>query len=173
MSSCCRINDDAANCLSRSFRCALILLIVFLLIFTGFINQPNELKFTVADASLIRFNFSTTNINANNTLSYSLVLNITIRNPNKKGGLYYDNFQSSPITGRRGQQMVRLGKGDVERYESETSSGIYSIDVNLALQLRNVKFPNTESHFEPPQIYCNKLKVPLHSSNVTFFKSID
>ncbi|GMN39416.1 hypothetical protein TIFTF001_008645 [Ficus carica] len=200
MSCCRRIDNDTANCLSSTLCCAVILFIFSLVIFAIVINSPKELNFTIADASLTRFNFVTANTNTNNTLFYSMALNITIRNPNKKGGLYYDRFQvianyrkktfavvTSAVTPfyqgpknttvlhfvLEGQQAVQLEKGDIEWYGSVTSSGIYSIDVSLALQLRNVKFRNTKSHLEPPQIYCDKLKVPLHSNNVTYFKAIE
>ncbi|PRQ23157.1 hypothetical protein RchiOBHm_Chr6g0258251 [Rosa chinensis] len=60
-------------CFSLSF-------LIFWLIFL-----PQEPKFKVTNASLTQFNFN----NTNNTLNYNLAINITIRNPNKRVGIYY------------------------------------------------------------------------------------
>jgi hypothetical protein len=56
-----------------------------LLIFT-----PKSLKIHVTNAFLPQFNLTT-----NNTLHYNLALNISIRNPNKGIGLYYDAIQAN------------------------------------------------------------------------------
>ncbi|KAF3675079.1 Protein YLS9 [Capsicum annuum] len=81
------------NCL-----CTCICQIIFtLLIALGVIAlvlwqvlRPNKVKFYVTDATLTQFDLST----ANNTLYYDLALNMTIRNPNKRVGIYYDSIEA-------------------------------------------------------------------------------
>jgi hypothetical protein len=57
-----------------------LVLLIFWLIF-----RPKIVKFYVTEASLTQFNLS-----SNNTLYYNLALNTTVRNSNKKFGIYYD-----------------------------------------------------------------------------------
>jgi hypothetical protein len=53
------------------------------------ILTPKSLKIHVTDAFLVQFNLTT-----DNTLHYNLALHISIRNPNKGIGLYYDAIQA-------------------------------------------------------------------------------
>ncbi|GKV50596.1 hypothetical protein SLEP1_g57299 [Rubroshorea leprosula] len=59
--------------------------LIFWLIF-----RPNIVKFHVTDASLTQFNLT-----SDNNLHYNLALNITVRNPNKKIGIYYDRIEAN------------------------------------------------------------------------------
>ncbi|GMN39419.1 hypothetical protein TIFTF001_008648 [Ficus carica] len=156
----------------RSFQCRLFffclfflfgLVLCFIFAFSIFmiIFNPQELKFSVTKASLARFDLTK---NDNNTrLFYSLALNITIRNPNKKISVYFHRIEAtteykkkrfSTVTfnsttpfyqGHKnttvlhtlfeGQQLVLLKEKEVKDYNSETSSGIYSIDVKIGVQV--------------------------------------
>uniref|UniRef100_A0A803P5J1 Late embryogenesis abundant protein LEA-2 subgroup domain-containing protein n=1 Tax=Cannabis sativa TaxID=3483 RepID=A0A803P5J1_CANSA len=164
--------------------------IIFLLIFL-----PQEPKFTITDASLTQFNLSATNFNSNNKLLiYKLSLNVTFRNPNNKVGFYFDrvrviaNYRKKRFAlvtlnnttpfyqGRKnttvlhhvvleGQQTMSFKEKDDEHYELETSSGVYSIDVKLALKLR-VRYGKIKTkYFKPPTINCNNLKLSLSNHN--------
>jgi hypothetical protein len=66
-----------------------ILLILFAIVIAGFIIlygfSPSNLKIHVTDVSLAQFNLTTNNAH----LHFNLALNISIRNPNKRIGLYY------------------------------------------------------------------------------------
>ncbi|XP_059646591.1 NDR1/HIN1-like protein 10 [Cornus florida] len=155
-----------------------IALLVFWLIF-----RPNKVKFHVTDATLTDFNFST----STNTLYYNLALNMTIRNPNKRIGIYYDRIEArayyedqrfdavtmtpfyqghkmtntlSPVF--QGQNMVMLGSSEVSKYNSDKSDGIYNIDVKLYLRIR-FKLGAIKTPKFKPKIECD-LKVPLHSN---------
>ncbi|PON83117.1 Late embryogenesis abundant protein [Trema orientale] len=177
-----------------------ILLFILAVFIFWLIFLPQELKFSVTEASLTQFNLSTTNPENkdknNRLLIYKLSLNITIRNPNKKQvGVYFDRVQvianyrkkrfamatlnsTTPFyQGRKnttvlhsvleGQQTLSFKEKDDKQYDVETSSGVYSIDVKLALRLR-VRFGKIKTaHFKPPKIDCNKLKVPLRAYNGT------
>ena len=55
---------------------------------------PQEPKFTITNATLTQFNFNS----FNNTLNYNLALNMTIRNPNKRVGIYLKSLET--IEGR-------------------------------------------------------------------------
>ncbi|PON83139.1 hypothetical protein TorRG33x02_211130 [Trema orientale] len=168
-------------------------IMAFIFIFVHSPPKTKELEFTVSDASLAGFSYSTAT--PNNTLSYSLTLNITIRNPNEKGGLYFDQIQvianysqstfsvvtltSTPLyLGAnnttvlnsillQGRQSVLFEESDLEKYRLETSRGVYSVDVKLALRLRDVRFRKGKvvGSLEPPKVECDDLKVPLRKNN--------
>lgn len=151
-----------------------IILFIFWLIF-----RPNPVKFHVTEASLTRFDLS-----PNNTLYYNLALNMSVRNPNKRIGIYYDEIEVralykdqrfavtnltrfyqghkktdylSPVF--KGQNLLVLEKKDLSKFNSEKDSGSYSIDVKLFLRVR-FKLALFKTMKFKPKIECN-LKVPL------------
>ncbi|KAA8518501.1 hypothetical protein F0562_015975 [Nyssa sinensis] len=151
------------------------------------IFRPNKVKFNVTDATLTEFNISTP---TNTTLYYNLALNMTIRNPNKRIGIYYDRIEArafyqgqrfaatdlQPFYQRhkntatlnpefKGQNVVMLGDSELSNYNSEKSSGTYSIDLKLYLRVR-FKFGLFKSPKFKPKIECD-LKVPLESNGQT------
>ncbi|XP_022743987.1 NDR1/HIN1-like protein 3 [Durio zibethinus] len=152
--------------------------LIFWLIF-----RPNKVKFHVTDVSLTEFNLTT-----NNTLHYNLAVNMTVRNPNKRIGIYYDRIEArayyedqrlntqtlTPFyQGHKntsflnlvfsGEQFVMLGADQTSQFNEETTSGIYSIDVKLYLRIR-FKVGRVKTGRFKPKISCD-LKVPLSSAN--------
>ncbi|XWS43351.1 hypothetical protein CRYUN_Cryun16bG0095500 [Craigia yunnanensis] len=152
--------------------------LIFWLIF-----RPNKIKFHVTDVSLTEFNLTT-----NNTLNYNLAVNMTVRNPNKRIGIYYDRiearayyedqrFATQTLTpfyqGHKntsflnpvfsGQQFVSLGADETSVFNEERTSGIHSIDVKLYLRIR-LKVSWVKTGRFTPKISCD-LKVPLSSAN--------
>ncbi|KAI9153050.1 hypothetical protein LWI28_004992 [Acer negundo] len=142
----------------------------------------NEIKFHANDVSLTQFN-----LNNNQNLEYRLALNITIRNPNKKIGVYYDRIEarayyedqrleSKTITpfyqGYKNTtvlyvmfegQKALVGEG-IQDFNQAKISGSYSIDVKLYLRIR-FKLGKVKSPRFRPRIEC-ELKVPVNSSTV-------
>ncbi|XAR64775.1 hypothetical protein NMG60_11008604 [Bertholletia excelsa] len=145
------------------------------------IFRPNRVKFHVTDASLSQFDFNTTT----NNLRYNMSLTLAIRNPNKYIGIYYNQIEARAFyEGQRfdsitfpsfyqghenttnlnlvfdGQQYVLLQGNDLSDFNSDKSSGSYSIRVKLYLRvkfkLRAVKTPRFK-----PRIKC-KFDVPLN-----------
>ncbi|KHN35511.1 Putative syntaxin-24, partial [Glycine soja] len=163
-----------------------ILIIVAILGFLfWFIVRPNVIKFHVTDASLTRFDYTT-----NNTLHYDLTLNVSIRNPNRRVGVYYDQIEAlalyedvlfgnltlgsfyqhhknttfvSPIF--KGQRVTPLAKVQVSEFDKEKGSGVYTIDLKLFMTVR-FKFLLFKSGSLKPKIRC-ALHVPLKSRNAT------
>ncbi|GLT94783.1 hypothetical protein SLE2022_125060 [Rubroshorea leprosula] len=152
--------------------------------------RPNNVKFSVTDASLTQFNLS------DNYLNYNLALNITVRNPNKKIGIYYDRIEANayyederfdtetltpfyqghkntsylnPVF--KGQNLLVLGTEQLSEYNQETSSGTYSIDVKLNLRIRFKVWKFKIGKFKP-KVECD-LKVPLSSSNGSLAGSVE
>uniref|UniRef100_A0A2P2MTK6 Late embryogenesis abundant protein LEA-2 subgroup domain-containing protein n=1 Tax=Rhizophora mucronata TaxID=61149 RepID=A0A2P2MTK6_RHIMU len=148
--------------------------------------RPNKLKFHVTDATLTQFNFTT-----NNKLQYNLALNITVRNPNKRIGIYYDRidatafyednrFGYAPLTpfyqGHKntsflepvfqGSQLLLLDSEELTQYKQENASSVYSIDVKLYMRIR-FKLGRLKTRKFKPEIECD-LKVPLKSSGRIF-----
>ncbi|KAL7096468.1 hypothetical protein ACP275_10G081200 [Erythranthe tilingii] len=188
---CCNPFSCCCSCIMNCI-CTCICQIVFtILIIAGlavlviwFIFRPNTVKFYADDASLTEFT-----INSNNTLHYNLALNLTIRNPNKRIGIYYDQIEarafyqgqrfstvqlpnfyqghkntSSQRAEFKGQNLVLLGAKEMSKYNDDKSSGTYSIDVKLYLRIR-LKFVFLKSSKVKPKIDCD-LRIPL-SSNAT------
>ncbi|KAF8038893.1 hypothetical protein BT93_B1445 [Corymbia citriodora subsp. variegata] len=154
-----------------------LLALLFWLIF-----RPNLVKFHVTDAELTQFNFTATN-----TLNYDLKFNLTIRNPNRRIGIYYDRIEVRPIYGGQrlaseyltpfyqghkntttlgaefqGQQLVVLGTSEQSDFSSEQAAGVYDIDMKLYLRVR-FKLGKIKTFHIKPRVKCG-LKVPLSSS---------
>lgn len=156
-------------------------LIIFVL---WLVFRPNQVKFYATEANLTQFDLSITN----STLYYNLALNLRIRNPNKRVGVYYDEIEaSSYYNGNRlqtkeverfyqghkntsdlktvfqGESVLNLQGTDRLEYELEKREGSYSIDVKLRLRIRLkawwFKTPRFSSKVE-----CD-LKVPLLNNN--------
>ncbi|KDP36128.1 hypothetical protein JCGZ_08772 [Jatropha curcas] len=145
--------------------------------------RPNKLKFHVTDAVLSEFNYTNTN-----TLQYNLTTTISIRNPNKKIGIYYDRIEArayyedqrfgshilspfyqghkntSIITPSfQGQRIVLLSGEELTQFNQEKTSGIYSIYVKLYLRIR-FKIGKVKTGKFKPKIECD-LKIPLNSAD--------
>jgi hypothetical protein len=176
-------------CLSKSifwfFYTATFIFVVGGFIF-WLIFSPSEVKFHVTEASLTQFNY--TAAAANNTLNYKLALNITLRNSNKRVGIYYDRIEAIAYYGKNwlstasltpfyqghkntsvlrpvfeGQQVLSLGTRDLSKFDSEKSAGVYNIDINLSVKIR-IKYGKIKTlRFKPQNIDC-PLKVPLSSN---------
>lgn len=149
-----------------------------------FIFLTKEVEFKVTDASLTQFDFNTNN----NTLNYNLALNITLRNSNKKVGIYYRRVEAIAFYKKKwfatvsltpfyqghknttilrpvfeGQQVLWLKPRDVSSFNAENSSGVYIIDVKLSFKIR-VRYGKFKTlRYKPPKIDC-PLQVPLSSN---------
>ncbi|KAJ7976203.1 Late embryogenesis abundant protein [Quillaja saponaria] len=169
------------NCL-LSLICKLIFTVVVIIgiavLIVWLIFRPNKVKFHVTEATLTQFNYT------NNTLRYDLALNMTVRNPNKRIGIYYDRIEArafyedqrfdtqfpspfyqghkntsvlSPVF--KGQQLLLLGAQELSDFNEDKNDGVYNIDVKLYLRLR-FKFGVFKVGKFKPKIKCD-LKVPL------------
>ena len=153
--SCCC--SCIANCICTCICQILftILIVVGLLVLVlWLVFRPNTVKFYASDAQLTEFNIN------NNTLHYNLALNLTIRNPNKRIGIYYDKIEAnayyqgqrfstvdlgnfyqgkkntSNLTAEfKGEQLVLLGANEMSKYEENRGAGAYNIDIKLRLRI--------------------------------------
>jgi hypothetical protein len=170
-----------------SWLCILFWIFIIILAIIGFLTwlivRPNKVNITVTNASLTQFNFANSN-----TLHYDLVVNITIRNPNGRLGIYYDDiktlafykdvrfgsqtlgtfFQHRKSTSFlnpnfKGQQVVPLNSSQISEFDKENKDGVFDIDVKLLLNVR-FKFGLFKIRKAKPKVHCD-LKVPLISSN--------
>ncbi|XP_010246779.1 PREDICTED: NDR1/HIN1-Like protein 3-like [Nelumbo nucifera] len=140
--------------------------------------HPNKVKFHVVNASLTEFNLT------GNTLSYNLALNMTVRNPNKKIGVYYDRiearafyddvmFGSQTLTpfyqGHKnttflnpvfqGQSPLVLGTSELNDFNTDKTAASFDIDVKLYLRIR-FKVGSLKTNKYKPKVKC-EFKVPL------------
>ncbi|OWM79040.1 NDR1/HIN1-like protein 10 [Punica granatum] len=154
---------------------------IFWLIF-----RPNLLKYHVTDAQLTQFNLTTTTSNSQQ-LNYNLRLNLTLRNPNKKIGVYYDRIEARAYyEGQRfhdvtlpkfyqghknttilsptfeGQRVIVLGSDELSDFNSDKAAGVYDIDVKLYLRVR-FKLGKIKTFRFKPKIKCD-LKVPVSTA---------
>ncbi|CAH8354645.1 unnamed protein product [Eruca vesicaria subsp. sativa] len=188
---CCCLGDCLGCCgcciLSVIFNILIALAVVIGIaaLIIWLIFRPNAIKFHVTDAKLTQFTLGT-----DNNLQYNLNLNFTIRNPNRRIGVYYDQIEvrgyygdqrfgasnilpfyqghkNTSVVGTNlvGQKLVVLNGGDRRDLEEDVKSGIYRVDAKLRLKIR-FKFGLIKSWKFRPKIRCD-LKVPLGSSNST------
>ncbi|XP_057438898.1 NDR1/HIN1-like protein 3 [Lotus japonicus] len=174
--------------------CGCIFSLIFKLIFTALIIigiavlifwlivRPNVVKFHVTDATLTQFNFT-----GNNTLNYDLTLNITVRNPNKRLGIYYDYIEAramyqdvrfdteffdrfyqghkkTNVISRqfKGTHVVPLGAEETKELNKDKEDGVYGIDVKMYLKVR-FKLGVFKTKTLKPKVTC-ELRVPLKSA---------
>ncbi|XP_070021700.1 NDR1/HIN1-like protein 3 [Nicotiana sylvestris] len=170
------------NCICQIIFTLLIIIGVIALVL-WLVLRPNKVKFYVTDAMLTQFELSTTN----NTIHYDLALNMTIRNPNKRIGIYYDSIEARALyQGERfaskilepfyqghkntsslhsvfkGQTLVLLGDREKSNYNNEKNSGVYEMEVKLYMRIR-LKFGRIKTRKIKPKIECD-FKVPLESN---------
>ncbi|XP_010526559.1 PREDICTED: protein YLS9-like [Tarenaya hassleriana] len=177
------------SCLLKLLIALLIILGLTVLIF-WLVVRPQKVKFHVTSASLTRFEHAT----SDNILRYNLALNVTVRNPNKRLGVYYDRIEARayyedkrfstvtlipfyqghknttilrPLFG--GQQLVMFNSKELREFNAENISGIYSIEVDFRLRIR-FKLGKAKTRRFKPKVKCD-LKVPLSSSNGTMNSS--
>lgn len=183
----------------RCFKCYFCLVAYATLIFFIFtisvfifwlIFLPQELKFTVTDASLTKF--SLTNTTTNTTLYYNLALNISIGNHNKKVGVYLSHIRATANYGDKsfavvnnistsfyqghksistvravfeGHQVVVLEELELSRFNFERRARVYNIDVKLGLRVK-ARYGKIETgYLSPPNVDC-QLEIPLSRSPI-------
>lgn len=176
---CCLFSLVFKLLLTIAVTIGLVVLIVWL------IFRPHKVKFHVTEATLTQFNFTN-----NNNMHYHLALNLTIRNPNKRVGIYYDRIEArgyyederfgsvdlNPFyqgkknttllhTTLSGQQLLVLDAGQVSKYDSQKGSGVYDIDVKLYLRVR-FKVGWVKTWRLKPKIKC-ELKVPISNGKAS------
>lgn len=189
--SCCC--GCLCNCLwSCIFQilCTLIVVVGIVILCLWLVFRPNKVKIHATDAVLTELNFST----VNNTMFYDLALNMTIRNPNKRIGIYYDRIEANALyEGQRlktvdltpfyqghknttdlfvrfqGQQILTLNSEQVSNYNKDKDARVYNVDVKLNFRVR-LKFGWVKSPKMKPKIECD-LDIPLKSANGTAFQA--
>lgn len=162
----------AASCLCCPFKClacglfsCLCSILVSLLVTAGvlalilyFIFRPQMIAATVDSASLAQFALGTPASPA--LLQYNLTLAMTVRNPNKRVGLYYDNVEALALyDGQRfgfapldpffqghqastevkpafGGQQVLEGDVTQSNLRTQLSGGAVEVEVKLNAKLR-------------------------------------
>ncbi|KAK4478861.1 hypothetical protein RD792_014366 [Penstemon davidsonii] len=172
------------NCLCTcvfQILCTILVVAAIIIAILIFVFRPNAVKFHATNATLTEFNLN------NNTLHYNLAVNLTIRNPNRRIGFYYDViearasyqgqrfattqltpfFQGTKSTNNvtaefRGQNMILLGNREMSHYNGDRSSGMYDIEVKLYLRTR-LRFWIVKSMRVKPKIECD-LRIPLSSN---------
>lgn len=138
--------------------CLLALFVFFPAILFWLIVRPQNIDISITDASLLEFQY----FNTSKTLNYHLVFNITLQNPNKRAGMYYDRLNVIALYGKKEFGNVSLHplyqrhdnttslkavmrerhvgvdfeEKEISKYKSEGSDGIYCIDLKLPLKVR-------------------------------------
>ncbi|OIW21793.1 hypothetical protein TanjilG_10909 [Lupinus angustifolius] len=193
-------SDDqgcCCNCLCGLTRCCcgcifsiickiltfVLVLVIIAAVIIWFIVRPNVLKFYVTETNLTEFNYGN-----NGILDYNLGLNVSIRNPNSRLGVYYDDIEATALYEDvkfgsqslepffqhkkstryvgpvfKGQQAMSLGEKQVSKLNKDKDSGVYDIVVKLKMKFR-FKFGLIKIGSFYPKIRCD-LKVPLKSHN--------
>jgi hypothetical protein len=161
-----------------------VIIILGILVFLFWlIVRPNVVKVHVTEATLTHFNYT----NSNSNLNYDLSLNITIRNPNKKLGIYYDYIEARALyhdvrvdsvlidpfyqghkstnllnPSFKGQKVIVLGADQSLDLSKEKDAGVYEIVVKMYLRVR-FKLGVIKTRKIKPKITC-ELRIPLKSA---------
>ncbi|XP_023005762.1 NDR1/HIN1-like protein 10 [Cucurbita maxima] len=158
----------------------IIIVIGLAVLILWLIFRPNKVKFHVTDAKLTQFNLT------DNQLHFNLALNITVRNPNSRIGVYYDTIEAAAVykdqrlqtkwlppfyQGHKttavlspefsGQQLLLLSGQGLAQFSSEKLAGVYDIDVELNLRIR-LKLGAVRIGKFKPKVNC-EVKVTLSS----------
>ncbi|KAJ4979163.1 hypothetical protein NE237_009943 [Protea cynaroides] len=114
--------------------------------------RPPEVKFYVVTADLTQFELTN-----GSTLNYNLSLNMTVRNPNKKIGIYYDTLYATAS-----YNYERFSWDFLQPFYQEKKAGFFYIDVKVyAGMIFKIGSVKTRRHW--PDIECY-LRVPLTSN---------
>lgn len=181
---CCGCIFDCIISLICKILTTITIIALVLAFLFWFIVRPNILKFHVTNATLTQFSYT------NNTLHYNLALNVSIRNPNRRVGIYYDHIETLALyqdvrfgsqtlepffqhhknttvisTVLKGQQVMPLAAKQVSELDKEEDLGVYGIVVKVFMTVR-FKFVLFKTGNVKPKIRC-ALHVPLKSRNGT------
>ncbi|KAK7392668.1 hypothetical protein VNO78_21112 [Psophocarpus tetragonolobus] len=185
LSCCCGCIFNCIISLICKLLVTVLIIVAIVALLFWFIVRPNVVKYYVNDATLTQFSYDTYE-----TLHYDLALNVSIRNPNRRVGIYYDQVQAlglyqdlqfgnqtlgpffqhtknttflTPLF--KGQHLTPLSSDQVSVFDKDKGSGVYPIDFKLFLTVR-FKFLFFKSPSVNPRIRC-ELHVPLKSRNST------
>ncbi|KAK7284795.1 hypothetical protein RJT34_19548 [Clitoria ternatea] len=176
---------------------ALIVLAGLTILIFWLVVQPRPFKFYVDATDLTQFEYHTNN----NTLNYNMVLNFTVRNPNKKLSIYYDKVEAlafyedtrfgsydvitylnsfrqykkstSPMSAVfAGERVLVLDNDQIAKFNEDKNAGAFDIFVKLYFRIRFRLGDRTTSTYKP-KVKCD-IRVPLIANNVTtFFKTTE
>ncbi|RWR85244.1 NDR1/HIN1-Like protein 3-like protein [Cinnamomum micranthum f. kanehirae] len=170
---------------------ALLKLIITIIVVLGIIVlvlwlvlRPSKVKVYVENASLTQFNLT------DNTLYYNLTLDMSVRNPNKRVGIYYDRLEATAYYDENrfayttlpsfyqghkntsmlypvfsGESVVALGSSGVADFNQDKSQGSFDIFVRVNLRIRFKVGPIKTNRYKP-KFECD-LKLPLSSDGST------
>ncbi|GER41840.1 late embryogenesis abundant protein [Striga asiatica] len=187
---CCNPFSCCCGCLVNCICTCVFQIILTILIVVGIVVfvlwlvfRPNTVRFHATGASLTEFS-----LDGNNTLRYDLTVNLTIRNPNSRIGIYYDRIEARALyQGQRfasvdlqrfyqghkstreatavfrGTHLLPLGSRERSRYDANSRDGAFDIDVRLYLRTR-LKFWFVKSPRVKPNIECDLRRIPLRSN---------
>jgi len=172
--------------------CTLFKFIVSIVIFIGIIVlvlwlvlRPNAIKVHATSASLTQFDL------ANGSLQYDLNVNMSIRNPNKRIGFYYDYIETTAYyddsrfgfddsfktfyQGHKNTSYIEpefsgknalVGDSVTSTYNKEKNDGYYNIELKVRPKLR-MKIWIFKIKYTKAKINCD-LKIPVPGSSGSF-----
>ncbi|KAJ3707636.1 hypothetical protein LUZ61_011341 [Rhynchospora tenuis] len=172
-------------CTLFKFILSIVILLGIVVLVLWLVLRPNEIKVHATSASLKQFTLS------NGSLDYDLDVNISIRNPNRRIGLYYDyieaqayyddsrfGFDNSLQTFYQGHKNTSyiepvfkgknalVGDSIASTYNKEKSDGYYNIEVKVRPKLRLKIWIFKIKHIKP-KVSCD-LKVPVPGTSGSF-----
>ncbi|CAN1133953.1 NDR1/HIN1-like protein 10 [Linum perenne] len=161
------------SCLLKIILTIAVIIGIAILVF-WLVVRPNKIKVNLTDATLTQFNHSA----SDNILRYNLALNVTVRNPNKRIGIYYDSIEARGFywgqrfgyTGLQpfyqghkntsvlsanlqGQNVVVLRGDDLADFNRETIEGVYRVDVTFYMRIR-LKVGKIKTRKMKPKVEC-------------------
>ncbi|KAG1331736.1 NDR1/HIN1-like protein 10 [Cocos nucifera] len=175
-------------CNLLKFIISIVIILGIIVLVLWLVFRPNQLKVYVDSASLTEFNLTT-----NNNLQYDLNLTMSIRNPNKRIGIYYDYIEPRAYydderfayttvppfyQGHKNTSMIYpvfqgqhllSGNSVATTYNREKSEGYYYVDIKFYTRLR-AKIGIFKIRYTKTKINCN-LKLPVPGSSSAAFET--
>uniref|UniRef100_A0A1D1YLU0 Putative syntaxin-24 n=1 Tax=Anthurium amnicola TaxID=1678845 RepID=A0A1D1YLU0_9ARAE len=140
---------------------AAMILLGVLVIVLWLALRPSDIKFRVTSASLAQFNLTSSPGDGNNNLLYNLTTVVSIRNPNKRVGVYYDWLEATAeFEGERfawtplpsfyqghkntttlypsfaGSSAINLSGSDVSDFGMQQQAGAFEVTLRLRARYR-------------------------------------
>lgn len=171
------------------FIVSLVIIVGIIVLVLWLVLRPARIKVHVDQARLTRFNLTD-----NNLLHYNLSLDISVRNPNRRVGIYYDRLEARAFfNGQRfhsaflptfyqghknttmlypsfnGEQMLVLSSGDVNEFNKQRDDGLFKVEVKIYSRIR-FKVWRIKTNKYKPDADCD-LKIPLAGNGSAFSRT--
>lgn len=161
------------------FIVSIVVILGIIVLVLWLVLRPAQIKVHVDNATLTQFNLTNSNM-----LHYNLSLDISVRNPNRRVGIYYDRLEARAFfNGQRlntvslptfyqghknttmlyptfnGQQLLVLNADGTSKFSQQRNDGSFEVEVKIYSRIR-FRVWRIKTNRYTPDAECD-LKIPL------------